>query len=177
MTYSGSYKEYKKLIFLLFLFVLLFSVIACRPDNETKIRKFIFDLAELAEKRDLDGLMASIAPDFSDYEGRDKIELEKYLSGYLDRYRGVVIHVLELRINITAPSDPVLVEGDILFSSGVAETLRKVFRYFGELYRINLQLTRSGKTWQVSYAEWRQQEREGLFPESIEILRKLFPEF
>ncbi|MBE0713237.1 MAG: hypothetical protein IH583_12735, partial [Candidatus Aminicenantes bacterium] len=63
------------------------------------------------------------------------------------------------------------------FSHGAAEVLRKLIRYTGEFYRFRFELDQTGKgEWRFAYAEWQSVDLLDLFPESREILRKLFPD-
>jgi len=63
------------------------------------------------------------------------------------------------------------------FSHGAAEVLRKLIRYTGEYYRFRFDLDKTGKgEWRFAYAEWQSVDLLDLFPESREILRKLFPD-
>jgi hypothetical protein len=63
-------------------------------------------------------------------------------------------------------------------SHGAAEVLRKLIRFTGEYYRFRIDLRKTGPVeWRFVYAEWESIGLDGLFPESLEILRKLFPGF
>ncbi len=63
-----------------------------------------------------------------------------------------------------------------MLSSGAAEVLRKLVRFAGEYYRIELRLRRTDpKRWEIVYAGWEAVPITDLFPESLNILKKIFP--
>ncbi|MCK7480498.1 MAG: DUF2207 domain-containing protein [Candidatus Moduliflexus flocculans] len=80
---------------------------ACgRPSAEARIREVLKESAARAETRDLAGFMDFLSDDYIDGEGRDKAGAERLLSGYLDRFRGIVVHVLGARVADAGPGRP-----------------------------------------------------------------------
>ena len=147
------------------------------PSEEARIREFLKKSVALAENREIRALMERFSPDYSDFEGRDKAGAERLVADYLGRFRGVVIHLLSARVDGPGPDGRASVECEMSFSHGAAEVLRKLVRYTGEYYRLRFDLERTGKgEWRFAYAEWKPIDLLGLFPESREILRKLFPD-
>lgn len=147
------------------------------PSDEALIRDLIEEAAARAEKRDVAGLAGLFAPDYGDFEGRDAAGTVRLVTDYLAQYRGVVVHVLGVRVDPAGPDGRVPVECEVVLSHGAAEMLRKLIRYGGESYRFRIEVRRSGpKGWRFTYAEWRAIGTADLFPESIEVLRKLFPD-
>jgi hypothetical protein len=149
----------------------------CRaPSDEARVRALLKEAAALAEKRDLDGLAGLFAPDYRDFQGRDTAGTLRLIGGHLDRYRGVVIHVLGARIAEPAPDGGLSVECEIAMSHGAAEVLRRLIRFTGEYYRFRIEARRTGPgEWRIAYAEWESIGLEGLFPESLARLKELFP--
>jgi hypothetical protein len=93
------------------------------------------------------------------------------------RFRGIVIHLLSARVEVPDPGGRASVECEMSFSHGAAEVLRKLIRYTGEYYRFRLELDKSGKgEWRFAYADWQPVTLTDLFPESMEVLKKLFPD-
>lgn len=150
---------------------------ACgRPSDEARIRAVLNEALARAEKRDAAALMELLAPDYRDFEGRDTAGTLRLVTDYLARYRGVVLHLLGARIGEPAADGRVTVECEIVMSHGAAEALRKLIRFTGEYYRFRIDLQRTDAAeWRFAYAEWESIGLDGLFPESLEILRKLFP--
>jgi hypothetical protein len=147
------------------------------PSEEARVKELLKKSAALAEKREVGALMEHFSPDYSDFEGRDKAGAERLIGDYLGRFRGIVIHLLSSRVDEPGPDGRVAVECEMSFSHGAAEVLRKLIRYTGEYYRFRFDLDKTGKgEWRFAYAEWQPVDLLGLFPESREILRKLFPD-
>jgi hypothetical protein len=147
------------------------------PSDEARVKEFLKKSVALAEKREVGAMMENFSPDYSDFEGRDKAGAERLIGDYLGRFRGIVIHLLSSRVDEPGPDGRVAVECEMSFSHGAAEVLRKLIRYTGEYYRFRFDLDKAGKgEWRFAYAEWQSVDLLDLFPESREILRKLFPD-
>ena len=147
------------------------------PSEEVRVKEFLKKSVALAEKREVGALMENFSPDYSDFEERDKAGTERLIGDYLGRFRGIVIHLLSSRVDEPGPDGRVAVECEMSFSHGAAEVLRKLIRYTGEYYRFRFDLDKTGKgEWRFAYAEWQSVDLLDLFPESREILRKLFPD-
>jgi hypothetical protein len=147
------------------------------PSEEARVKELLNKSVALAEKREIRALMEFFASEYSDFEGRDKAATERLIADYLGRFRGVVIHLLSVRVDWPGPDGRAAVECEMSFSHGAAEVLRKLIRYSGEYYRFRFDLTKSGEgEWRFATAEWRPIDLLDLFPESREILKKLFPD-
>ncbi len=146
------------------------------PSEEDHIREVIEKAAARAEKRDVEGLMRFLAADYEDGEGRDREATARLVAGYLDRYRGVVVHVLGARVGEIAPDGRAPVEFEIALSHGAAEMLRKLIRWSGATYRFEADLRKDERgEWRLVYADWDEIPLAGLFPESLAVLKELFP--
>lgn len=147
-----------------------------RPPEEEQIQRTIKDAAALAQKRDLDALMGLLAPDYRDYQGRDKAAAKGLIEDYLRSFRGIVIHVLGTKVEITDPGGRAAVRTDMVLSSGAAEAFRKLARFTGDYFRFDLELDKDPAAgWRISYAEWWSVSLTDLLPESLEVLKELFP--
>jgi hypothetical protein len=147
---------------------------SCRAKTETDaIAALVADMAARAENRDAPGLVANLADDYRDAEKRDRSQTAALVGEYFSRYRGIVIHVLSSRIAIEDARHATL-ETDVSLSSGAAEAFRKMIRFSGENYRFRCRLRKDGR-WLISEGEWESVALEGLFPESLKVLRDLFP--
>ncbi|MBN2399521.1 MAG: hypothetical protein JXI33_04185 [Candidatus Aminicenantes bacterium] len=161
-----------KLIFIIPFCLWLF--VACRQKTETEIiADMVADMAVHAEKRDAEGLIVHLAGDYRDFENRDRDQTAALIEEYFSRYRGIVIHVLSSRIVLEDIRDASL-ELDVSLSSGAAQAFRKMVRFSGENYRFRCRLRKDDR-WLIVKAEWEYVALEGLFPESVKILRELFP--
>ena len=155
----------------------LFPARCGRPSEEVRIRDFLKKAVVLAGNREIAALMEHFSPEYSDFEGRDKASTERLIADYLGEFRGIVIHLLSSRVDVSGPDGRAAVECEMSFSHGAAEVLRKLFSYSGEYYRFRFDLEKSGNgEWRFAHAEWRSVSLADLFPESLQILKKLFPD-
>lgn len=146
------------------------------PPEEARVKETVKEAALRAEKRDLAALMDLLDPGYLDFRGRDKESTKAMVEDYLQGFRGVVIHVLGVKVEITEPGARAEVTADMVFSSGAAEVFRKLARFTGDYFRFGLKLEKhGGDGWKIAFAEWWSVSLPDLFPESLEILRELFP--
>ena len=130
-------------------------------------------IGEYAEKKDVNGLMANLAEDYHDFEGRSLKETEDMIRGYFNQFKGIVVNVLSTRIEeIKTPE--ATIQTEVALSSGAAKVFRKLIRLSTDNYRLKLKLRKAAGLWKISYAEWRPVSYDELFPESISIFRKIF---
>jgi len=153
------------------------ALTACgAPSDESRIRGLLKEAAARAERRDVAGLMVLFTPDYRDARGRDGAATARLVQDYLDRYRGVVVHLLGARIGEVRGDGTAAVACEVALSHGAAEVLRKLIRFTGEYYRFRIEVRRTGASdWGFTSAEWESIGLEDLFPESLDLLRKLFP--
>ncbi|MGB8959378.1 MAG: hypothetical protein WCC00_10275 [Candidatus Aminicenantales bacterium] len=150
---------------------------ACgKPSDESAVRALLEESVARAEKKDARGLMEFFAPEYVDFEGRDPAGTLSLITDYLDRYRGIVIHLLGARVGDVGADGRASVECEVSLSHGAAEVLRKLIRFTGEYYRFRFDLRKAGRgEWRFTYAEWQSIGLTELFPESLAVLKKLFP--
>jgi hypothetical protein len=155
----------------------LCSVQACgRPSDEAAIHELITESVARAEKKDASGLMEFFDAEYVDFQGRDRAGTLRLITDYLDRYRGVVIHLLGVRVGAVGPDGRASVDCEVSLSHGAAEVLRRLIRYTGEYYRFRFDLRKTGPVeWRFTFAEWQSIGLPELFPESLDVLKKLFP--
>ena len=147
------------------------------PSEEARIRGLLKRAAALAEARELDALRGLFAPDYEDFQGRGVDDTLRLVSGHLDRYRAVVIHLLGARVGGVDPEGRASVEFEVSLSHGAAEVLRKLIRLSGEYYRFLADVRKDGDgQWRFVSAEWSSIGLTDLLPESFEILKELFPD-
>jgi hypothetical protein len=158
---------------LLLIFVSLLFV-SCRQKTETEIiAAMIAKMAVQVEKKDAAGLIAHLADDYRDFEGRDRAQTAAMVEEYFSRYRGIVVKVLASRIGLPSALGAE-VETDVAFYSGAAAAFRKLIGFSGENYRFRFAMQKTG-AWMIQTAQWEYIPLSGLFPESLKILRELFP--
>jgi len=150
---------------------------ACNgPSAEARIREVLKESAAKAEKRDLAGFMEFLAADYADGDGRDREATARLVAGYLDRFRGIVIHVLGARVGTPGPDGRIGVDFEVVLSHGAAEVLRKLIRVTGEYYRFEAEFRQDARgAWRYTYAAWEPLGLADLFPESLAVLKELFP--
>jgi hypothetical protein len=159
--------------------IALITALACacpRPSEESRIADFVKETVALAEKRDLAAVMDRLADDYADFEGRGKAATESLVREYFRR-TGIVIHLLSVKVDSTEPDGRASLRLEAMLSSGAAEVFRKLIRYAGDYYRFSLRLKKSpNATFQVEFAAWESVRLDELLPESLSVLKKLFPD-
>lgn len=163
------------LIFSLIFFLTFFLTFCKEKTNEELILEMMDDVGKYAEKKDMSSIMLNLADDYHDFEGRGKKETQDLINKYFENYRGIAVNVLSSRIN-EIRSLEASIQTEVAFSSGAAKVFRKLARYSTENYRLKIKLVKRDDRWQIQYAEWRYITLKELFPESLSILKKLFPD-
>jgi ketosteroid isomerase-like protein len=149
-------------------------VISCRAKTDREvIAAAIDDMAACVEKKDAAGLVAHLADGYLDFEGRDRARTAAMAEEYFGRFRGIKAKLLATRIAM-GKAGSATAEFDISLYSGVASALRKAVGFSGENYRFSCVFRKNGQ-WLVSEARWEYIPLENLFPESLKMLRELFP--
>jgi hypothetical protein len=155
--------------------LVLAVALSCRQDSpERRVLSLLDNLARLAEKKDLAGMMAVFSDDYADFEGRDKAGLQNFLNGYFSGRTGIVVHRLSGKVEFPEPGQAGL-QADIALSSGAAEALRRLVRISPDLYRLKVRLTGGPDRWLIRYAEWTSIDPTELLPESLSLLKKFSP--
>lgn len=153
----------------------VFMLCSCGEKSEEDI---ILDLMnkvrDYVEKKDTESLLMYFAEDYEDFEGRDKNQTRAMIGQYFLDFQGIVSHILSTHIEDVSPTDA-SIQTDVLISSGGAKLFRKFVKYAGDYYRIKAKLVKREGLWQLQYAEWAYISLEELFPESMSILKKIFP--
>jgi len=162
------------LIFLLIFFFAFFLTFCKEKTDEELILEMMQDVGEYAEKKDMSSIMINLADDYQDFEGRGKKEAQDLINKYFDSYRGIAINMLSTRVE-EIRSLEASIQTEVAFSSGAAKVFRKLVRYSTENYRLKIKLVKRDNRWQIQHAEWRYVTLKELFPESLSILEKIFP--
>ena len=142
--------------------------------DEDLILKLVESFEKLIEDQYTASLLDLLTDEFQDMEERSKPDMEEVLNQYFEAYSGIVVNVLGTHFNELKPFEAEI-QTDVSLSHGAAKMFRKIVPYSGQTYRFTIRLKKINRQWKVSYAEWRYVYIEELFPESIKILKKLFP--
>jgi len=155
---------------------LLILASCAHESEEARILKFMSRVGKLVEKKDQPGLLAVLTDDYTDFEGRDKKATEGLVGDYFRRRFGIVVHLLHTKVGDITAEGGASLETDVVLSSGGAEVLRKIVRFAGDFYRFKLDLRKTPEGWRISRAEWEYLTLNDLFPESLPVLKKFFPD-
>ncbi len=150
--------------------------VSCGPKtDEDQIRELMKEAAQHIEKKDITSLMGLLSDDYSDYRERDKSQTQDMVQTYFSEFRGIVVHLLSTQIDeIDLPAASI--QTDAALSSGAAKALRKLVPVSTDNYRFEIELIKKQGRWWIRYAQWKHIGIEELFPESLSILKKLFPD-
>ena len=155
------------------LFVFLFNGCSKKSDKDL-ILELVESIETLAEKKYTASILDLLSEDFVGMEDRSRDEIEELLNQYFEKYSGIVVNILATQFVDLKP-DQAEIETDVSLSSGAAKMFRKLISYSGQTYRFTIRLKKIGQNWKIVQAEWRYVYLEELFPESMKILKELFP--
>ncbi|MEN8154477.1 MAG: hypothetical protein ABFR75_10685, partial [Acidobacteriota bacterium] len=89
-------------------------------------------------------------------------------------FRVISVNILNIEtVNNTVDSADVIAE--ISFSSGIGKVLSKIANSYGEVYRFSILMSRQGREWVVKNAKWEWMSLSDIYPESLKVLKELFP--
>lgn len=161
-----------------FVFAIVLSLIfpSCtKPKTEEENIKALMKAAgRFIEKKEIDDLMGLLSDDYTDHRGRDKKQTRDMVQTYFSEFRGIVVHILGTRIDEIRNGEA-SIRTDAAISSGAAKALRKLVPVSTDNYRFEIRLAKEWDRWLIRYTEWKHIGIEELFPESLSILKKLFP--
>lgn len=156
--------------------LLLLALASCAaPGEEARVRESVADVVRAAEKRDLTGVMSRAAPDYADFEGRDRAAAERLVRSYFERYRWIVIRGLGSEVEIRPSGSEAVVRLDVALTSAAAEIFKRLAESSLALYRFRFELRREEERWFIAYAEWRPIGAADLLPGSTKTMEKLYP--
>ena len=155
--------------------VLVLALGSCgEKSEEDVILDLMEEVGEHVENKNSEILLTYFAEDYEDFQGRNKSQTRAMINQYFQDFHGIVSHVLSTQID-EVTSIEASIQTDVLLSSGGAKLFRKFVKYAGDCYRVKAQLVKREGLWQLQYAEWSYIGLEDLFPESVSILKKIFP--
>ena len=150
-------------------------LISCGEKSDKMLILELMDKAgAFIEQKDARNLMLFIAEDYSDFRGRNKSETEDLVRQYFLDYQGIVTHILSTKIDEIALGEATI-RTDVLVSSGGAQLFRKFVKFAGDYYRVTARLVKRDGMWLLKYAEWEYISLDTLFPESVSIIKRIFP--
>jgi len=176
VDFKCRFRQYVKMHKAIPLLLILFLSISCGSgDERSEIEVAIYDAVEAAKENDVDGFMGFIDFEYMDREERTKKDIRKKVEGYLNRFRVIAVNILNIR-TVKKDNDNADVVAEVNFSHGLGKMLSKVIRSYGESYRFRMDMIKRARGWVVTRAEWEWMSLEDLYPESIKVLRELFPD-
>lgn len=168
-------KKKRSVLFISLATLFVSFVTSCGEKSDKVLILELLDKAgQFVEQKEADSLMLFVAEDYSDFRGRNKRETEEMVKHYFLEYQGIVTHVLSTRIDEITQGEA-SIQTDVLVSSGGAQLFRKFVKFAGDYYRIKARLVKRNGFWLLHYAEWEYISLDTLFPESVSLLKKIFP--
>jgi len=157
-------------------FIVLAGAASCRPaGDEAHIRDLVKKLVRAAGERDTEKVLAFLAGDYEDFQGRGKDATRNLVQGYFDRYRGLAVHTLSRSIEDLAPGESATVGLALVLTKDIAEVFTRLADASLDLYRFRLDLRRDASGWLITGAAWKEIGPADLLPGSDAALKELFP--
>ena len=165
----------RSILFPIMCILIVFFLVSCgEKSDKMLILELMEKTGEFIEQKDAENLMLYVAEDYSDFRGRNKSETEDLVRQYFLDYQGIVTHILSTTIDEIVLGEATI-RSDVLVSSGGAQLFRKFVKFTGDYYRIRARLVKRDGVWLLHYAEWEYISQDILFPDSISMLKKIFP--
>ncbi|MDZ7752017.1 MAG: hypothetical protein U5S82_10195 [Gammaproteobacteria bacterium] len=129
-------------------------VVAGCGDERDTVARVVHRVADAAELKNIDGVMAFVAPDYRDPMGRDRARIRELMAAELRREERISIVFRRLEVGeirddrVTATLKGVLAEGDVKGAS-ISEVLP---RSMGA-WRFTLELRRDDGRWLITRGE------------------------
>lgn len=156
--------------------LVLLALVSCAgPGEEARVRAAVDDVVRAAGKRDAAAVLARAAPDYADFEGRDKAAAERLVRSYFERFRGIVVHGLGSEVALGPGAGEAAVRLDVVLTTAAAEVFKRLAATSISLYRFRLNLKREQNRWLIVYAEWETIGPADLLAGSSKPLDRLYP--
>ncbi len=165
-------KEIKLISFLFLIYSILFFNFNCskKKTELDLIKETLEKIVDNVENKNTDTIMLYISESYSDDQKRKKNDIKSIIDSYLNRYKGIIVNILEVRaVYIKAAS--ALIETEIALSSGIARALRKVTNISSRYYKFTVELVKEGQIWIVKSTKWEYISENDLSIESKDILK------
>lgn len=161
-------------IYITILVISLIFVNCNTSSGRSDVEEVIYSAVSAAEEKDVGKFMKIISIEYMDDEERTKSDIREKIETYLNRFRGISVNILNIKtVKKSMSSAEVITE--ISFSSGIGKIFSKIVNSYGEVYRFNVLMSRGSKSWVVTSADWSWMSLDEIYPESLKVLRELFP--
>jgi hypothetical protein len=154
-SFLGRFPAPRFLPGLAILAVLVAFVAGCGESQtpDEKVRAVIAQGEQVAEARDLSGIMDLVAPSFRDDQGGGRDELKQYLRGYLVAHQA--IHLLTKVESVEFPYRDMAKVSLTLGTLGRDAAAATAFDLAADVYDVELELALDDGEWRVTRARWR----------------------
>ncbi len=126
---------------------------AKKKDPREAVRALIKTCEDRANKGDQKAVIAAIAEDYQDVEGRDKAAVAKRVTRHMRRHSKRFVHARPLTIQVDGDTaQATLIVALAGRRIGAKDNLLKVS---ADLIKLKLELTRKDSVWRVKSAAWR----------------------
>lgn len=163
------------IIYLVLISLIVFQADCSKQSEEDVIVETLEKLADRAEDKEIEEVLSLISIKYSDQENRSKKEIRELVEKYLARYQGIVIHLLQNKIQLMEVNQAA-VQVDVALSHGAAKLMRQLVRVGTTFYRFHLTMHKEETIWRVRDASWERVSVNELYPESRERINRIFPD-
>jgi hypothetical protein len=136
-----------------------------------RIKEILKKISIYTEEKNYNEIFKYISNNYKDNNNRNKSDIEKLINGYLKRYRGISVSILEIR-NIQTNIATAKIEADVFLSNGLSKIIRSI-GITGGYYKFYLEFDKEF-FWKIKYANWTNISKDKLSVESLNLLEKLF---
>jgi len=163
--------------FFLFIIIIVSSLLFNNNCSKEKteldlIKDSLERISENAENKNIDNLLLYISENYKDSKNRVKNDIKPIIEPYINKYKGIVVNILEVRAIDIKPLNA-LIETDVALSSGIARALRKVTNISSRYYQFQVKLVKESSIWMVVSAKRKYIPKSELSEASLDILNNI----
>lgn len=141
----------------LFILILVSAalVTSCKKPmtDEEVIRQIVIDAGDLAEKKDLKGVLSYVSESYKDAQGYGRDDIKGFLFVYFRQHERIGVYVRHVDVEVKGDSAESVVK--VIFTGGEEiEGVGDVVPSSGSGYQLDLKLTREEGDWMVVRAKW-----------------------
>ncbi len=141
----------------LFILILVSAalVISCKKPmtDEEVIKQIIIDTGDLAEKKDIKGILSYVSESYKDAEGYGRDDIKGILFVYFRQHERIGVYVRHVDVEVGGDSAEAIVK--LIFTGGEEpEGVGDVVPSSGSGYQLDLKLKREDGDWMVVRAKW-----------------------
>ncbi|HAG51249.1 MAG TPA: hypothetical protein DHU69_05310 [Deltaproteobacteria bacterium] len=148
-------------VLIVFLSFLIFSSCTKSISEEDKLKSIVNEVAEAAQKKDIDGIRKHISKSYKDQEGNDYDSVRRILLYHFIRAETVSVFVRS--VDAEVKEDTAIVRANVILVRGKEiKSISDIIPESAAGYRFEMIFKKEGKEWKVVSGAWQNVGAAGL---------------